>query len=279
MEEVRRVCEGKTVGPLTHIFRFDTPVEGYDSEIGFPVSTEVTAGDVKTHTLRRLHFFSLLNTGPVERLRETTGKISAHMNRVGLSSELELVEIYHQFNPTDESANRIEVQVAFLAWPEVYWKQLVRVLGTDLATEIWAGGEGITPFTLIDDRARWVGESLERLKRHSNQDQQFDILSRVALVRPCEDTAKYKALYEKSGRSGDVKGGEQQNAGRQNHHQSSHSLRIRLLRFAPAVASQAPPLSRSRVLLPKREEVLVSVLTLPFVEASEQAAGLVKAQC
>ena len=201
MEEVRKICEGKTVGPLTHIFRFDTPVEGHDSEIGFPVSAPVNTEDVKTHTLRRLHFFSLLHTGPVKVLRETTGKISSHMNRVGLSSELELMEIYHQYDPNDESQNRIEARISFLAWPEVYWEQLVRVLGTDLAKEIWAGGEGITPFTLVDDRARWVAESLERLKEHTDQDQQFDILSRVALVRPCEDTAKYKALYEESGNS------------------------------------------------------------------------------
>jgi len=204
MEEVRRACEGKAVGPLTHIFRFDTPVEGYDSEIGFPVSAAVNVGDVKTRTLRRLHFFSLLHTGPVKQLRETTSKISSHMNRVGLSSELELVEIYHQYDPNDERQNRIEARISFLAWPEVYWEQLVRVLGTDLAEEIWAGGEDVTPFTLVDDRARWVAESLERLKVHTDQDQQFDILSRVALVRPCEDTETYKALYEESGGSVDA---------------------------------------------------------------------------
>lgn len=204
MEQVRHACEGKAIGPLTHIFRFDTPVEGYDSEIGFPVSAPVDVGDVETHTLCRLHFFSLLHEGPVKALRETNGKISAHMNRVGLSPELELVEIYHRCDPSDETGNQIEVQVAFLAWPEVYWEQLVRVLGADLASEIWAGGREITPFTLVDDRARWVGETLERLKRHTDVDQQFDILSRVALVRPREDTTKYKALYEASGHSVDA---------------------------------------------------------------------------
>jgi len=200
MDEIRRACEGVAAGPLTHIFRFDTPVDGYDSEIGYPVSAPVNRGEIQTHTLRRLHFFSLLHEGPVKTLRETSAKISAHMNRVGLSPELELVEIYHRYTPDDEASNRIELRTAFLAWPEVYRNQLVRVLGTDLATRIWAGGEQITPFTLVDDRARWVGESLEQLKRHTDQDQQFDILSRVALVRPREDAEKHKALYEASGR-------------------------------------------------------------------------------
>jgi hypothetical protein len=48
-------CAGVIAGPLTHIFRFDTPVEGYDSEICFPVSEPVTTAEVATHTLREMH--------------------------------------------------------------------------------------------------------------------------------------------------------------------------------------------------------------------------------
>lgn len=199
---VREACEGSAIGPLTHIFRFDTPVDGFDSEIGFPVSAAVDKGDVKTHTLRRLHFFSLPHRGPVKTLRETTKMIGAHMERVGLSSELELVELYHTYDPEDECRNDIETRVAFLAWPEVYREQLVRVLEEEQASVIWCGGDSITPFTEVDERATWVGASLERLKEHSNQDQQFDILSRVALLRPAEDTARFKAIFEASG--GDV---------------------------------------------------------------------------
>jgi len=201
MEEIRAACEGITIGPLTHIFRFDTPVDGSDSEIGFPVSEAVNQGNVKTHTLRQLDFFSAIHPGPVSTLRETSGRVYRHMNRVGLAPELELVEIYHDYNPGNEAANQIEVRGAFLAWPEIYKQQLIRVLGEELANEIWEGGEAITPFTLVDKRAAWVGRSLERLKRYSDQDQQFDILSRVALVRPAEDTAKYRAIYDESGQS------------------------------------------------------------------------------
>lgn len=201
MEEISKACGDTAVGPLTHIFRFDTPVDGFDSEIGFPVSSPVNIGRVKTHSLRRLDFFSAMHHGPVSTLRETSGQVYGHMSLVGLSPELELVEIYHQFNPEDEAANQIEVRGAFLAWPEIYLENLQRVLGPELAETIWAGGEAITPFTRVDERVTWVAQSLEMLKRHSTQDQQFEILSSVALVRPSEDTARFRAIYEEAGGS------------------------------------------------------------------------------
>ena len=201
MKEVKAACKRVAIGPLTHILRFDTPVDGFDSEVGFPVSAPVNQGHVKTHTLRRLDFFSATHRGPVSTLRETSGEVYGHMNRVGLAPELELVEVYHGYDPENEESNQIEVRAAFLAWPEIYKQQLLRVLGEELADKIWEGGDAMTPFTLVDERAAWVGQSLERLKQHSDQDQQFDILSRVALVRPAEDTAKYRAIYEESGRS------------------------------------------------------------------------------
>jgi effector-binding domain-containing protein len=199
IEEVKGACGDRIAGPLVHIFRFDTPVDGYDSEIGYPVSQSVNIGDVKTHTLRKLHFFSLFHKGPVETLRNTTLILFEFMNQVGLSPELELMEIYHTYHPDHQEDNLIETRASFLAWPEVYREQLLRVLGPELTGEIWAGGEEITPFTGVDQRVEWVAQTLERLKQHTNQDQQFDILSRVALVRPVEDVNKFKKIYADSG--------------------------------------------------------------------------------
>ena len=73
------------------------------------------------------------------------------------------------------------------------------MLGPELTAEIWKGGKNITPFTLVDDRAAWVAQSLTRLKQHTNEEEQFDILSRVALVRPIEDVMKYKKIYDETG--------------------------------------------------------------------------------
>jgi len=198
IEVLNKACAGKTIGPLTHIFRFDTPVDGYDSEIGYPVSHEITSGDIKTHRLRKMYFYSLLHEGPLNTLSETSGKLYQYMNKTGLSPELEMVEMYHQFDPHSSGPQKIQVMASFLAWPEVYWEQIVRVLGEDKARKIWKDGEKISPHTLVDKRCIWVAESINRLKDNTNMDQQFDILSRVALVRPIEEITKYKKLYEET---------------------------------------------------------------------------------
>jgi len=200
IEQVTRAAAGKVAGPLTHIFRFDTPVEGYDSEIGYPVSAPVDDGDVRTHRLRSMHFLSSMHEGGVATIRETSGGLFAYMNRVGLSPELELVEIYHDGSPAERPDGTIEVMASFLAWPEVYREQLTRVLGREMAEDIWLGGEAITPHTLVDERAAWVGKSIARLKARTTERQQFDILSRVALKRPEEDVAHYKRIYDETGR-------------------------------------------------------------------------------
>ena len=200
MDAVRAACERASLGPLTHVIRFDTPVEGLDSEIGFAVSEKVETHDITTHALRNLHFFSAMHEGPVATLGETRKKLYQQMQRSGLSPELELTEIYHRFDPEDESRNRIEVQASFLAWPDVYREQLLRVLGKQAAAEIWAGGDQLTPFTGVDERASWVAETINRLKERSTVDQQFDILSRVALVRPQEDIEHAKKQFVDAGR-------------------------------------------------------------------------------
>ncbi len=192
-------CGDKITGPLTHILRFDTPVEGYDSEIGFPVSLPVDAGDVSTHTLREMHFFSRPHDGPTDSLGATIGSLYEYMRTVGLSPELELVEVYGEHRSGRQLGGTVQVMASFLAWPEVYRDQLERVLGPASAAAIWRGGEALTPHTPVDPRCAWAGATIDRLKARTNPEQQFDILSRVALVRPQEDIRAYKAIYEEAG--------------------------------------------------------------------------------
>jgi len=199
VKTLEAACGGRIEGPLTHIFRFDTPVEGYDSEIGFPVSAPVEGEGIVTHTLREMHFYARRHEGPLEELRTTARALYTYMNTTGLAPELELVEVYGEHTAGQPLGGAVEVMASFLAWPEVYRAQLERVLGREAAAGIWAGGEALTPHTAVDPRCAWVGASIARLKASSTADQQFDILSRVALVRPPEEVAVYQALYRETG--------------------------------------------------------------------------------
>jgi len=199
IKTLEAACGDSISGPLTHIFRFDTGVEGFDSEIGFPVSAPVEGESITTHTLREMHFYRRSHDGPLDTIRTTAGSLYDYMNTTGLSPELELVEVYPDHRPGAPLGGRVDVMVSFLAWPEVYRTQLERVLGRDAATAIWQGGEAMTPSTLVDPRCAWVAASIGRLKQHSTLDQQFDILSRVALVRPTEDIEQYRAVFEETG--------------------------------------------------------------------------------
>lgn len=198
IKQLRQICGNKISGPLTNIFRFDTPVEGYDSEVGFPVSEVVNRGDIVTHKLRSMHFYSASHEGPVNSIGKATGKLYQYMNRTGLSPELELVEVYHHYDLNKFENVNVEVMASYLPWPEVYRNQLIRVLGNQKTDLIWKGGELMTPHTLVDPRCDWVGKSIDILIKNSSPDQQFDILSRVALIRPEEDINQYKKIYEKS---------------------------------------------------------------------------------
>lgn len=198
IEKLKRVCGGKISGPLTHIFRFDTPVDGYDSEIGFPVSQAVHGDGIATHRLRNMHFYTASYEGPMKEMGKTSRELYRYMNKTGLSPELEMVEVYHQYDLQKFDRVKVDLMAAFLPWPEVYREQLVRVLGTEKGKMIWKGGEKMNPHILVDPRCKWVGESIDRLVKSSTVDQQFDILSRVALVRPSEDVNEYKRIYDKS---------------------------------------------------------------------------------
>ncbi len=202
LELLREACGSLIVGPLTHVFRFDTPVEGFDSELGFPVSSAVDDGPVRSHVLRRMHFYTRSHDGPATTIRDTSRALYEYMRTTGLSPELELVEVYPDDRLPGEGSSRVEVMASYLAWPEVYREQLERVLGAEAAAAVWQGGERLTPHTPVDPRCEWVATSIDRLRRCSNLDEQFDILSRVALVRPPEDVQAAREVYDSAG--GDV---------------------------------------------------------------------------
>ena len=186
--------------PFVHLLRFDTPVDGYDSEVGFFLNSEVNQNEIKTSMLRKHYYIVKTHCGPLSKIRETTIDIYKQLNKSGLAAELEIMETYKKidFNNPESDENEIEIAVSYLAWKEVYYENLIKNLDKKTAEEIWSGGEELTPFTDVNTRAKWVGESLLRLKKYTNNQEQYNILSRVCLKRPIEDTNYYKLYYEET---------------------------------------------------------------------------------
>ncbi|MHA2298801.1 MAG: GyrI-like domain-containing protein [Candidatus Hodarchaeales archaeon] len=198
IENLKKACEGHVTGPLTLIFHFDTTVDGYDAEIGYPVIKVIEKDNVSTRTLPRLEFLSFIHHGSYDTLRQSYGKVYNYFRGNGLSDALELVLILHEYDFEDQKKCVTEVQASFLAWDNLYRENLDKILGDEKRKIIWAGGEKITPFTAIDERAAWVKKTLERLKEHSTANQQFEIISRLALPRPLDEIDTYKEKYEKT---------------------------------------------------------------------------------
>ena len=198
IKKLSEECKGHITGPLTLIFHFDTPVDGFDAEIGYPVSTVIEKDNISTRTLPYAEFLSITHQGSYITLPKVYKKVYGFIRGNGLSDALEIVEILHEYDFENQENCITEVRASFLMWDKLYKRNLDEILGEESRKIIWAGGEDITPFTPIDERAAWVKETLERLKEHSTENQQFEIISRLALPRPLEEIDEFKEIYEKT---------------------------------------------------------------------------------
>jgi len=199
IEKLNRACKGYIVGPVRLLFHFDTLVDGYDAEIGYPVNKNIERDKISTRTLPYAEFLSITHRGSYKKLQETYTKVYSFMRGNGLSDALEIEEILHTYDFEDQEHCVTEVHASFLMWDKLYRDHLEEILGEEKRKIIWGDGDKITPFTSIEERAVWVKDTLERLKKQSTENQQFEIISRLALPRPLDEIDQYKEIYEQTG--------------------------------------------------------------------------------
>jgi len=126
--KLKKVLEGHITGPLTLIFHFDTLVDGYDAEIGYPVDKIIEKDSISTKTLPYAEFLSVTHKGSYKTLRTAYEKIYQILRGNGLSDALELVEILHKYNFENQENCITEVQGSFLMWDRNYKMNLKGVL-------------------------------------------------------------------------------------------------------------------------------------------------------
>ena len=192
---LKKSCEGKINGPLTLIFHYDTPVDGFDAEIGFPVSEKVEIEPISSRILGRNEFLSSLHSGKAEKIGEAYQRVYSLMYKNGISPGMSTVEIFHEFDFAKPDNIKVEVMGSIHMWNYLYKTALKKFLGEEKQHQIYLDGDKITPLSGIEERTPWVKNTLDRLKKESSQEEQFQILSHIALVRPMEEIKQYKHKY------------------------------------------------------------------------------------
>lgn len=194
---LKQACKDKIQGSLTIIFHYDTPVDGFDVEIGFPVDSIITSDGITSRNLEENEFFSVNHEGKLEDISKTGIIAYREMYNRGISAGMELMEYWHEYDNPENM--KVQVLPSMHRWVHLYKHNLYKVLDKQLADHIFEGGEKITGEVDIQTRVSWVSETLGKLRDNSTNKQQFDILSEIALTRPLSEINTYKQIYQETG--------------------------------------------------------------------------------
>jgi len=182
-------------GPPFCIIQFITSVQdGFDAEIGFPVSAAMEAIEtadtigIKTRVFPPLEVLSLTHNRPLDTLRASYGTLYAATAERGLISDEFAREVYHDWN-------KVELQFVLHNWPKLFAAHLERVLGPGASGRLTQGLAQPDVTSTLDARFRWTQAMLERLERAASQDQQYDVVSSCAHVFPQRQIDKLQAVY------------------------------------------------------------------------------------
>lgn len=182
-------------GPPFCVFQFVTSVkDGFDVEVGYPVSRAVEADGIETKALPAVEVLTLLHEGPMEKLQESYRQLYGPSAAHGLISDEFCREVYWDLDDLENS--RIEVQFVLHDWQGLLRENLDRVLGERARQEVMQGGDGLTIESTVDERFQWVKEVMERMDRLADEGPKYDIVSSCAHVFPAGQVDKLKAVYE-----------------------------------------------------------------------------------
>ncbi|MFW9917904.1 MAG: GyrI-like domain-containing protein [Candidatus Thorarchaeota archaeon] len=186
-------------GPAFAVFYLSTGVygvEGFDVEAGFPVTQSIQEAEITSKLLPEMEVLSIVHKGPVENIRENSGKLFGYTNAHGLVSDEFFREIYLDSN--DPVGNEIEVQFCVHDWNTLLATNVERVLGAEAKQRALQGSNALTPESTLEERNQWVRGAIEQLESVADEHQRYDILSSCAHIFPDVLLEKVKAVYEEA---------------------------------------------------------------------------------
>jgi effector-binding domain-containing protein len=193
----RHIPEEHIAGPGFCIFQFITSVkQGFDAEVGFPVTRAVEAGEVKTRMIPGMQVLSLIHKGPADDLGGSYKALYGYAAELGLISDEFCLEVYPDLSA--EGRSEIEIQFVIHKWDELLATNVDRVLGEEAARQVMQGEGTLTVMSPVEERFRWVKGAVRRLEGLADKQERYDILSSCAHVFPESQLDKLRVVYEET---------------------------------------------------------------------------------
>jgi effector-binding domain-containing protein len=188
-------------GPPFSIIQFVTSVQdGMDAEVGFPVSTEIDSGEVRTRRMPAMEVLSFIHKGSLEDIGSSYSKLYRDAYRHGLISDEFCREVY--LNLDLENECEIEIQFIIHRWDDLLAAGVEDVLGEKTARCVMQGSELLNPMSSVDERFKWVRGAMDRLETVADEAERYDVVSRCAHVFPSDQISKLNSVYEKARQTG-----------------------------------------------------------------------------
>lgn len=194
-EELGTYAKGSPI--LVHLFGsyFDGK---YDVDICLPVSGDFNHSDYEVKTLPPREVFSLVHTSPLAEIRQSYSFLSQHLRKRGLLGKEHGREVWHEYSNDNSSTNNIEVQVLLLKWHSNFHDKTKEVLTFKEAELVLENYETLSVESSKDERFDWTRDSLERLSKLANKEQQYEILSCCGHRFPESRIEEMRAIYLKN---------------------------------------------------------------------------------
>jgi len=185
------VPDDAVVGSPFCIINFVTSVaEGYDAEVGVPVSRDVDTGPVATRAVPEMEVLSLVHDGSAEATGESYGALFGHASRLGIISDEFCREVYPNWGE-----GPVELQFVIHRWGELFDRHTSRVLGDEAAARVAAEHGSLSLDAGVEERFRWTKAAVESLAAVATPHQCYDVLSSCAHVFPEAQVAKLRDVY------------------------------------------------------------------------------------
>jgi effector-binding domain-containing protein len=200
-ELARAIPEQQLAGPPYVILQyFSSYTEGYEAEVGFPVTQAFENGWVQSRFSPAIEVLALAHRGPPERLRETKRALGEFTRQHALISD-EFAREVHLDWPNPEGA--IEVQFVIHPWNALFARNLERALGAAGREAVMQGVEALDIESTPEQRFRWARAAIRRLDETADETQKYEVLSRCAHVYPPGQLDKLRRAYSEARARGD----------------------------------------------------------------------------